>query len=73
MTRSDNEQGLHHILPLRRISLSFDLHIFGIGEDNLTSNTSYDGETSLFVGTKDKNIGFYGYIGTWILQIYRCL
>ena len=29
--------------------------------------------TNLFVvvKTKDENIGFYGYIGTWILRIYR--
>ena len=24
---------------------------------------------NIFIG-KDKNIGFYGYIGTWILRIY---
>ena len=29
------------------------------------------GLTNPIIKTKDKNIGFDGYIGTWILRIYR--
>ena len=59
MMKSDIEQGLHHTLPSRHISLSFDPHIFEIGEDHPIDNTSYDGETSFFVRTLDRMVALY--------------
>ena len=59
MMRSDNEQGLHHTLPLGHISLSFDLHIVKIGEDHPMANTSYHEEISFFVRTLDRVVALY--------------
>ena len=45
------------------------------GEFNIQELASfceiYGIKRSLTAATKDENIGFDGYIGTWILRIYR--
>ena len=59
MMRSVDEKGLHHTLPPGHVSLSFDLHIFEIGENHPIENTSYHGETSFFFGTLDRVVALY--------------